>query len=753
MDQASQKLLQALSETGSRVPDIRSSPSPAARIPAAERQNGEHNRWRILLVELAYLLNTALGDDHGQEDVKAAEDNFRQLNRILDELDQMAVHDGWVRFAYRGSRSLKVDQRVDYVIQFGNITVDMPGVVSLIGRMGVRLKHLEGRLGRSFETMADRGFSQLQLKLPGEFPKAMAALRTSLQVISGFNQAVEKESAIILIDNERSYAQFPINNERRQPDIDLTLLAAVNQLDQNAVARLLDQAADPKSADGRRLPIIDAIFNRKSLRQGLTRPPIRVTVDPAIGSQTAARKMASAGDLQKKAPEHKTDPSVLKDRVARFIKGKFGNSPQTASRIMKSVYGTDYRRINSHGLGQRLKLVAHLLESMQKTPAARNVSAEVLRRIQARMDQVPDEILGDFIVTEDKLKFWSDGAEMTVSKVDKDLLNIIDHSKSQSSARKQRRMALTLDRDYADANFEAIASHYGISPQDTAAIIRLFKQCFDSQGTFLRSVFEKKVSKFAVYKKKVFEILWEFLKETSRRSNRLPLLYSLQLLVRETKQPIQAIKLLLAHFIQNPGAVAYADRNAIMLVNQFLRSYVKESDMDIEMTPDEVLRVRCGQDNNAVNYAIWKMDVAQKAFLEKMLSIRKKLVEAMEPGAAIEPLFPARFLLALEREAHIFLGLVGGRTGFEVLHSALNVYGNPASQLYHLAKSPDFLEPLMLHLASIIRAYVRNADKSDMGLLAEVKIRQAQFRALREDLRYHALVRQTMRLIDGRLKF
>ncbi|MGD8667148.1 MAG: hypothetical protein PVI58_14170 [Desulfobacterales bacterium] len=753
MDKISQELLQALSETGGRVPDALSSQRPASRTPEAQRQDGDHDRWRILLVELAYLFNTALRGDHYREDAKAAEGNFRQLSKILDELDQMAVHDGWVRFDYRGRRRIQPAKPADYVIQFGNITVDVPGVISLIDRMGIRLKHLEGRLVKSFETLADHGFSRLMVKLPGESPKEMAALRTSLQVLSGFNRAVEKKSAIVLIDQQRSYSQFPVYAQSHQPDANLTLLAAVNQLDQDAIAMLLVQATDQISADGKRLPIIDAIFKIKGLRQRLTRPPIQVAIDPASRFQAAPGAIGSDGDLQKNETELKADPSVLKDGVARLVKGKFGNSPQTASRIMKSIYGTDYRRINSPGLGQRLKLVTDLLNRMQKTPGARNVTAEVLRRIRTRMDQVPDEILGDFIVTEDELKFWSGSAETTVSKVDKDLLKIIDHSKNRSDARRQRRSPLTPEKDYADPNFEAIASDFGISPQDTAAIIRLFKSCFDGQNDFLRSAFEKKVSQFAAYKKKVFEILWEFLKETSRRSNRLPLLYSLQLLVRETKQPIQAIKLLLAYFIQDPGTATYADRNAIMLVNQFMRSYIKESDMDIEMTPDEVLRVRGGLDKHAVNYAIWKIDVAQEVFLEKILSIRKKLVEAMEPETAIEPLLPARFLLALEREVHIFLSLVGGKTSLEVLRSALNIYGNPASQIYHLKESTNLLEPLMLHLTTIIRGFVRNADKSDLDLLAEVKIREAQFRALHEDLRYHALLRQVMGSIDERFKF
>ena len=131
-----------------------------------------------------------------------------------------------------------------------------------------------------------------------------------------------------------------------------------------------------------------------------------------------------------------------------------------------------------------------------------------------------------------------------------------------------------------------------------------------------------------------------------------------------------------------------------------------------------------------------------------MISVRKKLIETLAPDLATGPLLPARFLIALEREIHIFLALVGGKIPYEVLRNALNVYGNPASQIYHLKESTRHLEPLLLHLAVIIRGFARLADQSDFPLLAEVKIRQDQFRALHDDLRYHALVRHVMNLID-----
>ena len=62
--------------------------------------------------------------------------------------------------------------------------------------MGIRFKHLEGRLNTSFESFAGRGFSSLHLRLPGESPEAMEALRVSLKIMAGFNQAVKNKSPI-----------------------------------------------------------------------------------------------------------------------------------------------------------------------------------------------------------------------------------------------------------------------------------------------------------------------------------------------------------------------------------------------------------------------------------------------------------------------------------------------------------------------------------------------------------------------------
>jgi hypothetical protein len=366
--------------------------------------------------------------------------------------------------------------------------------------------------------------------------------------------------------------------------------------------------------------------------------------------------------------------------------------------------------------GKRLELIAGLMMHLRNGPIGQNVAAEVLKRIQSRMDQANAEIR--------------------------------DYSKTRRGPRKKTIFQLNARPNFTNQDVASIAANFEISAHDAQKIIQLYQDCFDSRGNFVRAAFEKNVPKFARHEKKVFEILWEFLKETPWRSNRLPFLNSLPVMVGKIKTPIQAIKVLLTDFTRHPEGVQYPDRNAMMLINQLLRDYNKEAIMDIEMTPEEVLLVKSGLDKNVVNYVAWKVDGEPKPFQQKTATIRKTIAEAMDLDFSEKPLWPMRFLLALEREVHIFLALVGGKTALEDIRRALNDYNNPAL-FYRFKENPDQLVPLLSHLAATIRALGRLGCPTDVALLDEIKIRQDQFMDLRPDRHYQMLVRRVMRLIDA----
>ena len=57
MDETSQKLLQKLSRVGNQPSDAQSNQRPASHKLMPGQEDGNHDRWRILLVDLVYLIS------------------------------------------------------------------------------------------------------------------------------------------------------------------------------------------------------------------------------------------------------------------------------------------------------------------------------------------------------------------------------------------------------------------------------------------------------------------------------------------------------------------------------------------------------------------------------------------------------------------------------------------------------------------------------------------------------------------------
>lgn len=740
---------------------------PRETIPSEDDQL---DRWRMLLVELAYLLNASFRDAHYWEGVKAEKDTFTQLVRIFHELDQKPGHGGTIQIHHRGSRSGKISENIDYVVTFGDVTIDVATITSLTKRMGLRIKHLEGRIFKSFECFADQGIHTLSVTIPDQSAQSLDKMRISLRVISCYNYAVDNDSAIKFVKDDQKYSLLPICNELNQPDPNLTLVAALNDLSSDAMRNLVQKvnnlikAGKLSVSPDQSANVYHAIFRIKSLQQKLVKPPIEISSDTSTAAQSGQKtETAGAAASQSDTPDADEqpstaavedispaiDPGIVKARVAQFAKEAFSSSPQNARQTMKGIFGGDYNHISQENLEERLVLITDLIRTMEQNPKGQEIMQAVLHRIQTGIDQVPDELLDDVVVVDGEAKFWSDKGETTVSDLNENVLTAIDTAKQRTAAKKKMRAALNPAAEFDTPQYEAMAKNFDISADDAEDIVQIFRNCFDYQGNFLRAYFEQNLEKFVRYETKGFNILWEFLKETSRRSDRLPFLNSLQLLIKRIKNPIRATKILLTDFIVDPANIEYWDRNAMMLANQFLRTYNKEINVDIEITPEEVLLVKEGLDSSVVNYAKWKVDGEQKQFFEKIVTIRKKLLQTLDPASSVDQLLPIRFLLALEREIHIFLALVGGNTAHTAIQGALNVYGNPASQVYLLKESLSQMPALLQHLAILIRGFGRVGNIVDLALLNEIKSRQQEFIDLAEDARHDALIKRIMGWIDA----
>ena len=228
MDDINEKLFAQLGGSGSSAAQVPADQPVVVPTAGSPNQDEGLDRWRILMVELAYLLNASFQDAHYWEGVKAEKDTFRQFVRIIRELNQMPGHTNEIRIQFRGAQKAKFSDKIDYVMSFAEITVDLPVIAALTRRMGLRVKHLEGRLQKSFEAFAAQTIKSLRIKIPENSDDSMESMRVSLRVISCFHQAVDNNVPIGFDKDGEKFSIDPITDDMGQPDPNLTTVAALN---------------------------------------------------------------------------------------------------------------------------------------------------------------------------------------------------------------------------------------------------------------------------------------------------------------------------------------------------------------------------------------------------------------------------------------------------------------------------------------------------------------------------------------------
>lgn len=372
----------------------------------------------------------------------------------------------------------------------------------------------------------------------------------------------------------------------------------------------------------------------------------------------------------------------------------------------------------------------------------------VAGQIESALAQLPVELLDDIVVADSEVRIWDEASSRAVARINERLSGIISATRIRSAAERRKRTAVDWEQGLTEEDYDLLAKKHKTTRDAAKAICRLFEKCFDDRGNFQRPAFEQQAPAFADHPGRVFEILWEFLTVASRRGDRLPLLNSFQLLNERVQQPVKVIRFLLSDFAGDSEDIRFPDRNAMMLMIQMLRTYNKERHMDIEITPEEVLQVKVGLDRKVAAYTAWRMDTDHDRILAKTVTVRKSLVETLESGAETAGGMAFRFLLALERELHMFLALCGGGSAATVVRGSLNIYGDPDSELYKIDGSAVHLASLMQHLSVLIRSMARLGEADDIGALAEIGSRRQGFERLEDTARHRASVRRVLGWTD-----
>lgn len=700
--------------------------------------------WRILLVDLAYLLSSYFVDVQYWEGVKSEKDTFEQLTRTLRKLARMPEQDRTLLIRFRGFPSAeKKSEKSDYIVLFGKLSVDKTIVNAVTYRQGIHMSHLTGRLSRSFDIFAQHGISTLYLKIPHLASADLERLRVCLHIISHYRQALKTNEPIVFEKKGRQITLPLVYDEQNQPDLNLILLAGLNGLTPRASERLVRQVAawmeesKKTSASDRYIGIYNTVFRLENLKDKLIRPPIEINNIKWL-KVDGGQKVALKG-----AGEDADD-----DFVPQAIKDAFGELSDHAGQEFGSLTNFNFDKIDPKEVGKRLQQAFDLIDAVETRGEGWEILEEVIQSIQGRFELAGESVFDSMVVQGDALKVLSEGKEIVIEGLNQNLLDKIEYHKERSISKKKMRAIAGCGVDFNTDDHALLAERFDIPAADIKNIMTLVKNCFDKNGHFRKGVFDGNLTEFARYPNEVFALLWQYLKEPMNRKDRVAFLNSLQLLIRRMGSAKSALRILLADLCHDPAQVSFSDRNAPMFASILLRKFNKELKMDIEVTPEEVLLVKAGLDADVVNSAVQIIESNPEIFLEKIQTIQTKIAESLDPDKSDNQPMPLRYLLSLEREIHILLSLIGGDTALSVLRNAVKRYGNPAAEIYRFPQSPDYVAAFLQHLKVAIRGLGRIGEKVDLAVLEDTKKREKGFLRLGEGDQHEKLVARTMEWIE-----
>ena len=411
--------------------------------------------------------------------------------------------------------------------------------------------------------------------------------------------------------------------------------------------------------------------------------------------------------------------SKLKEKALNLVHQELGENKQLHDDATVAILN-DYDNMGPAAFLQQLLTYSLVLDKLKKSSAFYKIRTHLVNLLRKGIYKVSGETLDSITVRRDAIQVEVDGKSTLIGFVDNDLLTILSLGKESRETQLQLIAVGRLVEHRNSENLKAVSRAFKIPVYDTGKITLLIDKLFDDQGNFIRHRFEPMLDDLARYENHAFELLWSYFKAIQGKSNRIAFLNSLQHLISRINRPKHALRFLLADFCRDPNKVEPSDRNAIMLSNILLRTYNKELDVDIEMTPEEVLNIRNGLDKDVVRYAQFRIDSVEYRFPAKVHAIHEELIESLNATASDEQKPSIRDLLFLEREIYIFLSLLSGNTAHRVLISALAEYGDPKAGLYNHLRSATYLPVFLQHLKIIGRGVGRVGTIDDIELLKKV---------------------------------
>ena len=503
------------------------------------------------------------------------------------------------------------------------------------------------------------------------------------------------------------------------------------------------------------------IFKVRSLRTQIIRPPVEINnllspygmgvserrcgrgLSPIDAGKVATTQFAAEPD-QGEGEAHELEGAIRREELA----GILGSADSFVESALDGLFADDYAALDPTALGRRFISLSRLVYLVGKKSQDPAVMTGIMTILQDRLKGIGDEVLANIVTRRQGLKIVSQGRSVLVGMVHPRLFDLITLIKEHVVAR--QRMVITKEIAFCvdPCHINSLADGFGITVSDAHQIFRLLHGCFGSSGRFVRPTFESRIDAISRHENVIFEILWCFLRQTPQRNDRVGLLNAIQLLMARLSDPKRALQFLMADICLNPAMVFYTDRNAFALANVLLQKENKELYIDVQRTPEDVLKMMRPQNQMVLKYAIWRLEVDQVRFLNKMRTIAKNVRQVVKTPPGTQPLpFELAFLLALEREALIFSALVQGHTARLFIREAFDLYADLEGPFYQAESIRSYLPLLVPHLQIVVRALGLVGNHEDIERLTSLEHGAKMLTDLDTHPAHGLRVRQMMRWI------
>ncbi|MBW1741194.1 MAG: hypothetical protein JRJ42_08695 [Deltaproteobacteria bacterium] len=704
---------------------------------AYQEEQVQADPWRILLIELVCEICACFLHHEFFKGNLTKEDYIERIVEKVKKLSEMPNHDGQIFIRYRGLHSSDIHPiELDYLISFGGLIINLESALALAKRHQTTHPHLHKHLIEAWSAFQTNSISTIFIRI-AHGQEEIELIGPCIEVLSQYYPAVYEGDPIVVTSKGEAVQVPLVYNEDDKPDPNLTMVAGLNRLGKTSMQALVQKINNLIKKENIYIPVDDitnvynAIFSTEKLKARLVKPPIEV-------NNVKWLMLASDQEIL-----HKEKMDLI-----NAVFEKFGGPSQEAVKIINIVYEADFDAFSPFDIGVSLQKITGVLEGIEAGNKGKAIEDELLSNVEDRLDPVRDELLDSLIIKGDIIEASSPGEEPFSAKVHDKIIDLVKFFKGRSQTRKKLIAIMTASVTFDDHDYDIIARMFNVSPKEARHLVQIIKACFNEKGCFLRKSFENKIAEFAKYGENIFFFLWFYLKEMTRKSDRISFLNALQFLIARLDHPEEGIKKLLEDFSSSPTQVLPSDRNAMVLANILVRKENREIDTEIEITPEEVLLVEDNINPEAIKAATEIIAQRQDGFIRKVETIHTATREWIDGASAKDESLSVKYLLSLEREIYIFLSILNPPITCHVLRSAVRAYGDPRSQIYHLKNSQENLNSLITLLRIVVRALQRVGTPEDLQHLRQIKQKHPEFIALRDDPDYLDMVTRVIHYCD-----